>query len=53
MSLKNNLEQKVQEKTGELNERIAELERFHEATINRELRMKELRDEIARLKGSQ
>jgi len=52
MSLKNNLEQKVNEKTRELNQRITELERFHEATIDRELRMKELRDEIARLKGS-
>lgn len=51
MSLKNNLEQKVKEKTSELNKRIAELERFHEATIDRELRMKELRDEIERLKG--
>jgi PAS domain S-box-containing protein len=51
MNLKNNLEQKVNEKTRELNERIADLERFHEATIDRELRMKELRDEIERLKG--
>ncbi len=51
MNLKNNLEQKVKEKTSELNERITELERFHEATIDRELRMKELRDEIDRLKG--
>ncbi len=44
------LEQKVAEKTKELNERIIELERFHDATIDRELRMKELRDEIEKLK---
>ena len=49
--LKDGLEEKVKEKTQELKERIAELERFHEATIDREFRMKELRDEIKRLKG--
>lgn len=52
LELKNSLEIKVLEKTKELNERIAELERFHDATIDRELRMKELRDEIERLKGN-
>jgi PAS domain S-box-containing protein len=51
--LKNKLEEEVKTKTLELQERIAELERFHDATIERELRMKELRDEIARLKGEQ
>lgn len=51
--LKVNLEQKVVEKTKELNERISELERFHEATIDREIRMKELRDEIKQLKKEQ
>lgn len=50
--LKIELEQKVDEKTGELQERVRELERFHKATIDRELRMKELRDEIKRLKGN-
>ena len=30
-----------------------ELERFHDATIDRELRMKELRDEIETLKKNQ
>lgn len=45
------LELKVSEKTKELNERIEELERFHDATIDREIRMKELRDEIERLKN--
>lgn len=48
--LKDNLEIEVQQKTKELQERIKELERFHDATIDRELRMKELRDEIKRLK---
>ncbi|MEC9491918.1 PAS domain S-box protein [Flexistipes sp.] len=48
--LKDNLEKQVEEKTKELQERVAELERFHEATVNRELRMKELREEIKRLK---
>jgi PAS domain S-box-containing protein len=51
IAFKNDLEVKVQEKTKELNERIEELERFYNATIDRELRMKELREEIKRLKG--
>lgn len=49
--LYNELEKKVEEKTIELRERLKELERFHDATINRELRIKELRDEIDELKG--
>ncbi len=49
--LKDELEIKVVEKTKELNERVAELERFRDATVDRELRMKELRDEIDRLKN--
>lgn len=52
LALKNNLEVKVLEKTKELQERIFDLEEFHEATINRELRIKELKDEIERLKGN-
>jgi PAS domain S-box-containing protein len=48
--LNEELELRIEEKTTELKERIVELERFHDATINRELRMKELRDEIKRLK---
>lgn len=48
--LKENLEDEVQEKTKELKERISELERFHEATIEREFRIKELRDEMEQLK---
>lgn len=51
IALKNELERKVEEKTQELQERIRELERFHDATIHRELRIKELRDELANLKA--
>lgn len=49
--LKAHLETEVAEKTRELKERVAELERFRDATIEREFRIKELRDEIARLKA--
>ncbi|MDZ7762816.1 MAG: PocR ligand-binding domain-containing protein [Melioribacteraceae bacterium] len=49
--LKNHLEVEVKQKTEELQQRVSELERFHEATIDRELRMKQLREEIKRLKG--
>lgn len=48
--LKSDLEQQVELKTRELKNRIAELEQFHEATIERELRMEELRIEIESLK---
>lgn len=48
--LKDKLQAEVEEKTKELQLRIAELERFQEATIEREFRIKELRDEIDRLK---
>jgi PAS domain S-box-containing protein len=48
--LKNDLEMQVVEKTKELHERISELERFHEATIEREFRIKELRNELQLLK---
>ena len=44
------LEEKVKEKTKELHERVAELEHFREVTIERELRMEELRREIEQLK---
>jgi PAS domain S-box-containing protein len=50
VKLNEELEQRVEEKTNQLKERVLELERFHDATINREMRMKELRDEIERLK---
>ena len=50
-TLKDHLEKEVAEKTRELQKRIVELERFHDATIEREFRIKELRDENERLKG--
>jgi len=50
--LKESLEMEVEEKTQELRLRIAELERFQNATIEREFRIKELRDEIEILKGA-
>ena len=48
--LKENLESEVKQKTKELQKRVAELERFQEATIEREFRIKELRDELELLK---
>jgi PAS domain S-box-containing protein len=48
--LKDHLQAEVEQKTTELRERIGELERFQNATIDREFRIKELRDEIDRLK---
>lgn len=50
--LKENLEKEVAEKTRELKKRVEDLERFHDATIEREFRMKELRDEIKKLKAN-
>lgn len=47
---KDNLEILVAEKTGELNRRVNELEHFQEVTIERELRMEQLRKEIELLK---
>ena len=48
--LKDNLQFQVEEQTHLLKERLAELERFHEATIEREFRIKELRDQVEQLK---
>lgn len=45
------LEKMVEEKTKTLRGKVEELERFRKATIEREFRMKELSDEIARLKA--
>jgi phosphoglycerate-specific signal transduction histidine kinase len=44
------LEEKVEQRTKELQERVNELESFHKLTIDRELKMIELKDEIKRLK---
>lgn len=44
--LKERLQTEVVYKTSELKKRIDELERFYEATINRELRMKEMQAEL-------
>lgn len=49
--LKENLEDEVKLKTRELRERVAELERFQQATIDREYRIKELRDNIKHLQN--
>lgn len=51
LNLKNDLEITVVQKTKELKERVAELERFYDATIDRELRIKELHDKIEQLKS--
>lgn len=53
LKLNEELEQNIEQKTKELKERIAELERFQEATIEREFRIKELREEIELLKKNQ
>jgi phage-related protein len=50
-NLKNTLQEDVERKTKELKERVAELESFHDATIEREFRINDLHDEIRRLKG--
>lgn len=44
------LEKKVDERTEELWEKLNELERFREATLDREFRIKELQEELERLK---
>jgi|GEM_PF-2102612 len=48
--IKNNLEREVEKKTRELKERVEELEHFRDVTVEREMRMHELREEIKRLK---
>lgn len=49
-SLKEGLEEEVVRKNKALVERVAQLEAFYEATINREFRINELRQELERLK---
>lgn len=48
--LADGLDKQVQEKTKELQERIEELEKFQRTTVDRELKMIELKKEIAELK---
>jgi len=48
--LREELEEKVRERTKELQERINELEKFHKLTVGRELKSIELKEEIKRLK---
>ncbi len=48
--LSENLDKQVKERTGELQERVDELEKFHKLTVDRELKMVELKKEIKRLK---
>lgn len=49
-SLYHNLEGAVAGRTKELNERLQELERFNKAMIQREYRVKELKEEVQALK---
>ena len=49
--LKDNLQVQVEEKTKQLQERVSELERLHQASIGREFRIKELKEEIRHLKN--
>jgi len=49
-ALTHSLEEKVQERTKELQQKLEELERFQKIAIGRELKMKELKEEIVRLK---
>jgi len=47
---KASLEQKVGQRTKELQEKLEELEQFHKLTVERELKMVEVKKEIAKLK---
>ncbi len=47
--LKDYLQQQVEEKTRQLQERVTELERFQKAAVDREFRIKALKEEIKRL----
>jgi len=50
--LKNNLQKEIAAQTKELQEKIDQLERFREATVEREFRINELRQELQRLRGA-
>ena len=47
-----NQEEMVKERTGELEKRNSELERLNKLFVDREFRIKELRDEVAKLQRS-
>ena len=49
LRLKEGLEIEVEKKTKELQEKVSDLQRFHDATIEREFRIKELNDRIDEL----
>ena len=49
LELKDNLEIKVSKRTKELKEKLNELEIFHDATIDRELMIEEMRNKIKEL----
>jgi PAS domain S-box-containing protein len=48
-SLNKSLEEKIKERTKELDEKVKDLERFRQATVDREFRMKELTEKIKKL----
>ncbi len=48
--LTHNLEEQVRQRTKELEEKVKELEKFQKFAVGRELRMRELKEEIKRLK---
>lgn len=48
--LREELEEKVKERTKELQKRVEELEKFHKLTIGRELKMAEIKKELQKLK---
>lgn len=50
IELTENLENKIKERTKELQARVSELERFHRLSVDRELKMIELKREIEKLK---
>ena len=41
----------MKEKTGELHEKVEELQTFYDAAVDRELKMEEMRKRIAELEG--
>ena len=45
-ALQENLEEKIRERTKELQKRVEELEKFHQLTVGRELKMVELKKKI-------